>query len=318
MKKINKILGFFLAVVFLTTSCQDDTAEFGDIIAPSNVTMTANIVGVDASNPNGDGSGTVNFEAMADGAIAYRYDFGDGSKVVSAPSGKVTHRFSLTDLNTYSVTVMASGRGGITTTSSMNIDVFSSFEDVEAKDFLSGGAGNSKTWYWAADKNGNIGLGPNDVQAGGQHTFSDWFTAGPWWTDKLCMYDAEFVFTQSNDGEELTFEQLTEIAYTPGDYAGSIGVDGDTCHGLDVAPTLTGVKTVTFTPSSSIATKDGVNPKYRGTTINISDGGFMGWYVGETSSTLEIIEITDSILKVRVEEGPRAWYCYFQTEKPIQ
>lgn len=317
MKNIKYIIGVFLSSLLLFSSCQDDEGTFGDIIAPSNVTISAEIVGVDASNPNGDGTGFVNFEASADGAITYRFDFGDDSKVVSDPSGKVTHRFSLTDLNTYSVTVMASGRGGITSTTSMNVDVFSSFEDEEAKDFLTGGAGNSKTWYWAADKNGNIGLGPNDVQAGGQHTFSDWFTAGPWWTDKLCMYDAEFVFTQSGDGEEITFEQLKEIAYTPGDYAGSIGVDGDTCHGIDVAPTLTGVKTVTFSPSSSIATEDAVNPTYRGTTINISDGGFMCWYVGESSSTLEIIEITDSILKVRVEDGPRAWYCYFQTEKPV-
>ena len=36
------------------------------------------------------------------------------------------------------------------------------------------------------------------------------------------------------------------------------------------------------------------------------------------NSKFEIIEITDTTLKVRVEEGPRAWYCKYQTEKPVQ
>ncbi|MFI1744715.1 PKD domain-containing protein [Thalassobellus sediminis] len=318
MKNIKYIIGIFLSTLLLFSSCQDDEGTIGDIIAPSNVIMSAEIVGVDNSNPNGDGSGFVNFVASADGAITYRFDFGDNSKVIANNTGVVSHRFSLTGINTYSVTVMASGRAGITTTKTMNIDVFSSFEDEEAKDFLSGGAGNSKTWYWAADKSGNIGLGPNEVQAGGQHTFPDWFNAGPWWDDKLCMYDAEFVFTQSSDGEEITFEQLKEIAYVNGDYANILGIDGNICYGLDIAPTLVGVKNVSFTPSSSIATEDATNPSYRGTTINISDGGFMCWYVGESSSALEIIEITANTLKVRVEDGPRAWYCFFQTEKPIQ
>lgn len=302
--------------LLLITSCQDDEGVVGDIIAPSNVSMSYEIVGVDANNPNGDGTGLVNFTASADGAITYRYDFGDDTDVVVAPSGTVTHQFSLTGLNTYSVTVMASGIGGITTSESMNIDVFSSFEDQEAKDFLTGGAGSSKTWYWAADKPGNIGLGPNDVQANGEHTYDFWFRSNAWHSDKLCMYDAEFVFTQSADGK-VTFEQLKDIAYTPGDYAGSIGIDGDTCHGTDVAPSLDGIKNVSFSPSNSKATKDGTNPEYRGTTMNFSDNGFMCWYVGPSlSSKLEIITITANELYVRIEEGPRAWYCLYQTDNP--
>jgi len=315
MENIKFKLGVFLTLAMLFSSCQDDAGVVGDIVAPSNVNMTASIVGVDANNPNGDGSGLVNFTTTSNNAITYRYDFGDNTDVVVAPSGSVTHQFSLTGLNTYTVTVMASGIGGVTTTSSMNIDVFSSFEDEEAKQFLTGGAGNSKRWYWAADKPGNIGLGPNDVQAGGQHTFSEWFTSLAWHPDKLCMYDAEFVFTQSADGK-VTFEQLTDIAYTPDDFAASIGVAANTCHGTDVAPSLEGVKNVSFAPSNSNATIDG---DYRGTTINFSDGGFMCWYVG--LSSIEIIEITDSTLFVRMLDASNpalAWYCKYQTEKPVR
>lgn len=314
MKNLKYKLGLFLSLALLLfNGCQDDEGEIGDIIAPSNLTLNAVIVGVDSNNPNGDGSGLVHFSATSDGAITYRYDFGDNTDVAVSPSGELTHQFSLTGLNTYTVTVMASGIGGITTSYSMNIDVFSSFEDVEARDLLTGGPGSSKTWYWAADKPGNIGLGPNDVQSGGEHTFSQWFTSDAWHADKLCMYDAEFVFTQSADGK-VTFEQLTDIAYTPGDFAASIGVDGDTCHGLDVAPTLDGIKNVSFSPSNSNATEDGY---YRGTTINFSDGGFMSWYVG--ISSIEIISITESTLFVRMLDASNpalAWYCKYQTDNP--
>ncbi|GAA4942195.1 hypothetical protein GCM10023314_14110 [Algibacter agarivorans] len=315
MKTIKYYITFVLALITLM-SCEEDNYEVGDIIAPSNVKLTKEIVGEDSSNPGGDGSGLVHFTATADNAITYIYNFGDNTDAVAA-SGITSHRFSKVDTNTYTVTVIASGTGGSQSTSSINIDVYSSFDDQEAKTFLTGGAGNSKKWYWAADKDGNIGLGPNDVQADGSHTYSAWFNAGPWWEDKLCMYDAEFVYSQSADGD-VTFEQLTEIAYVNGDYANIISIDGNTCHGLEVAPGLTGVKTVTLSPSSSIATEDAKDPAYRGTTINISDGGFMCWYNGESSGTLEIIEITNSTLKVRVEDGPRAWYCFFQTEKPVQ
>jgi hypothetical protein len=312
MKNIKYKIGIFLSLTLLFSSCQDDDGEVGTIIAPSNITISHEIVGADASNPNGDGTGVVNFTASSNDAITYRYDFGDNTDIVVAPTGEVTHRFSLTGLNTYSVTVLASGIAGITSASTINIDVYSSFEDQEAKDFLSGGAGNNKTWYWAADVPGNIGLGPNTVQAGGEHTWSQWFTSSAWHSDKLCMYDAEFVFSQASNGD-LTFEQLTDIAYTPGDYAASVGVAGESCHDNGVFPNLDGVKNVSFSPSSSIATLDG---EYRGTTISFSDGGFMCWWVG--SSKMEIITITDSSLFVRIEEGPRAWYIKFQTTKAVQ
>lgn len=309
MKNLKFVFTLFLMIVFLY-SCQDEDQEFGDIIAPTNVQISAEIVGQDAANPNGDGSGLVHFTGSGDGAITYRYDFGDGSDAVSAPLGEASHVFALTGVNTYTVTILASGRGGITTSKSINIDVFSSFEDQEAKDFLSGGAGLSKTWYWAADKPQNIGLGPDEVMAGGEHTFNAWFQSLAWHPDKLCMYDAEMVFTQSAEGD-LTFEQTVGDAYIPGTFSGILGVDGDTCHGTDVVPSLGGVKNVQLVPSNSIATIDG---GYRGTTINFSDGGFMSWYVA--SSSFEIIEITADRLHVRVTEPGFAWYCIFQTDNP--
>ena len=64
MKK-NKYLIFALFVGLLINSCQKEDYEFGQVIAPKNITITAELVGKDATNPFGDGTGTVNFTVSA-------------------------------------------------------------------------------------------------------------------------------------------------------------------------------------------------------------------------------------------------------------
>lgn len=312
MKSLKILFTIFFFMVFLF-GCQEDDYEVGDLIAPTNINITPVIIGADLNNPNGDGSGMVEFTATADNAISFQYLI-NGERIL-APEGKGSYVFAELNTNTYTVTAVAYGVGGISSSKSINIDVFSSFEDQVAKNLLSGGIGNSKTWYWAADKPGNIGLGPNTVQSGGEHTWSQWFTSTAWHADKLCMYDAEFVFSQPTEGE-LLYEQTKGLAYTPGDFAASIGVAGESCYGADIVPALNGVKQVTMIPSSSIATIDG---NYRGTTMSISDNGFMSWYVGV--SKLEIIKLTADALFIRITDSANpanAWYCKYQTAKPVQ
>lgn len=300
-----------LGTLLMFAACEQDNYELGELITPTNVDVTFEIVGVDGDNPYGDGSGVVNFAASATNNITFNYLFGDGKDNKIAADGTISHQFSENGVNTYSVTVLAVGTGGISSSKTVQIEVLSTFSDDDALEYLTGGS--SKKWYWAADQPGNIGLGPNDkTYPGGEHTFAFWFSANPWHADKLCMYDAEFVFAKTNNG--LTFEQTEGLAYVPGTYAGKLGVEGDACYGPDVIPSLEGVKNVSFIPSSSIATVDG---GYRGTTMSFSDGGFMCWYVG--TSTFEIIQVTDNVLKVRVEEdGTNAWYCNFTTVRPVQ
>ena len=96
---------------------------FGDITAPSNIQIAVDIEGADAANPNGDGSGVVNFTATADNAISYQYVY-NGART-SAPSGMQSYNFAVLGLNTYSITVIAYGTGGAS--SSRTIDVRSTF-----------------------------------------------------------------------------------------------------------------------------------------------------------------------------------------------
>ncbi len=312
MKNLSQYISVILiGLLVIISSCQKDDYEMGDLISPTNVTITYEIVGVDAENPNGDGSGLVYFTATADNAITYNFSFGDGKNNETAADGKITHQFSINGVNTYNVSVSAVGTGGITSTKSDKVEVFSNFIDEEALEFLTGGS--SKTWYWAADQPGHAGMGTQAEDYGNlDYTFASWWSIGPWDSDKACMYEAELVFTKTDNG--LTYEQTTGMAFIPGTYAGKIGVEGDVCHGEDVATDLYGIKNVLFSPSSSRASIDG---GYRGTTINLSDGGFFCWWVG--TSEYDIIEITDNILRVRIkEDNETAWYHIFTSVKPIQ
>lgn len=318
MKNLRYLFASLLFIAFV--ACQDDDASFGNVVAPSNVTITAEIVGQDADNPYGDGSGFVNFTATADNEITYQFNFGDDRSGVS-PSGEIQHRFTNVGVNAYTVVVNAVGAGGVLSSATIDIEVYSSFTDVEAENFLAGdNVGDSKTWYWAANLPLHVGLGPvEDDYGNGEFAYEAWWNGiQPFDPEKSCMYTNEFVFSRTNDG--ITFEQTVGPAFVPGAYASVIGVDGDVCHGDDVIPDMFGVKNVSFLPSTSLAALEGSynEQPYRQTSFEISDGGFMGWYAG--SVTYDIISISDTELHVRFiqEGGGFAWYAKYQTQNPYE
>lgn len=309
MKYFSHIAAVMITAMMLTAVGCQKTYELGELTTPTNLKLTYEIVGADEENPNGDGSGLVNFTATADHAITFNFDFGDGKDSEMAPDGKITHQFTSTGLNNYDVKVSAVGTGGMSTATTAKLEVFSNFSDEEAIAFLTGGG--TKSWFWAADQRGHAGLGPNDQPYdNGEHTFDAWWSAGAWEKQETTLYQCEFIFKL--DGNKVTFEQLnpTGTAFIQGIYSEQLGLGPEGSYPWPID----GIKTVTFSPSSSIATIDG---GYRGTSFNISDEGFMGWYVG--SSEYEIIEITENILKVRIEQANEplfAWYHIFTTEKP--
>ncbi|MDY0779516.1 glycoside hydrolase family 16 protein [Tenacibaculum sp. IB213877] len=330
MKKSIYSLIILIITASFIKSCQKNDYEVGDIVVPKNVSITAEVLGVDENNPHGDGSGFVVFKATADNEINFQFDFGDGKREV-APSGVIKHRYTKVGINTFSVIVNATGTGGVGSSSSIEVTVYSSFSDVEAESFLTGAQTtvedgelvidqnqlpSFKKWYWQADKSLHVGLGP--VEGDGFDFEAWWSGIGPWDEEKACMYDNEFVFTRTAEG--VTFEQTVGPAFVPGTYAGKIGVDGDQCHDETVAINMFGVKDVTITPSESTAALEGQynGSPYRQTSFEISDGGFMGWYVG--ASTYDIISITNDELIVRIVESGNdfAWYHKFTSTKPSQ
>ena len=84
----------FLAIGLLLIGCEEENYEFGDLISPSNLQVESIIVGADADNPYGNGTGQVIFRATAQDAITYKYVF--GSESTMAPNGEKSYNFSKT------------------------------------------------------------------------------------------------------------------------------------------------------------------------------------------------------------------------------
>jgi hypothetical protein len=140
MKNIKNILYIGLVVLIFSSlfSCQKEDQEFGAIITPTNLVINFEVVGQDSANPNGDGTGTVNFTAAADDAISYRFNYGDNTGNIVAPAGENSHRFNQAGTNSFVVTLVATGRGGVSSSTSVTLDVFSDFNPIEIKNFLTG------------------------------------------------------------------------------------------------------------------------------------------------------------------------------------
>lgn len=279
--------------------CQEDDQTFGAVVSPSNLTIEAVIQDVSSENPYGAGSGLVDFVAHADNAISYKFVFGDNTTAV-VPSGETTHGFALTGVNEYVVTVIASGTGGASTTATVNLTVFSAFEDPESTQALTGGS--SKTWYIAKALPGHLGLGPTST------TTQDWYSAGP--NEKgECFYNDEFTFTLQSDGSITFVQDNMGETFVNVSYLEMLGASGgeDTCISLDTS----GVRNVTLSGATS-----GISES-TGTQMTLADGGFMGYFVNQNS--YEIMEITNTYMYVRFIMAPPgdtgiAWYMKFTTD----
>lgn len=315
MKKFNKFI-VLIASFLLLVSCQEEDKTFGDLSAPTNLNVEVQIQGMDSANPYGDGTGIVQFTTTADNAISYKYIFSDGTSQ-NAPSGIFEKRFTQTGVNVYGITVLAYGRGGVTTMTTLNVEVRSDFTDDEAVHFLTGGA--HKNWYWSASEPGHLGVGPNSTDPT-QNYYPFWYQAAPW--EKAgspassCLYENVLKF--SLEGNLLKYEldnggnTFFNAAFNS--VVGASSPD-DGCYALDVS----GVKTVSLSPSTSNVVANNIPNQTRGTMMNFSDNGFMGYYIGQSS--YEIISITENRMVVRAVMGGNdalAWYHTFTTINPVQ
>ena len=310
----------YLVSVFLGLlifGCQEEDAEFGEIKAPSNITIITEIVGQDADNPNGDGSGFVNIKATADNASGYTINYGDGTDGV-VPSGEITKRYSQVGLNSYTIVVNALGTGGLSTTVTTEVEVFSSFDDLEAKVLLSGGIGNSKVWFLAASEPGHLGVGGTIEISADAFWFPSFYAAQPF--EKCgaeisdCLCDDEFTFSlDANEQLSMVLDNNGQTFFNAGhvDAGGGSDAGEDVCLDFDTS----GTSIVSLSPTAfdwSLVPDPDFNG--RGTTMNLSGDKFMGYYVG--SSTYEIISVTNSSLYVRTIDAKNPvlyWYHKFTT-----
>lgn len=310
MKNIYKLSFLMLFSLAAFYSCQEDDQEFGEVAAPTNLTLDATVLNTSDEFPNGDGSGLVDFEANAEGAITYEYFYGDNTSEV-VPSGDVEYGFKNTGTHEYVVTVVAKGTGGASTSTSINVTVFSAFEDLETYSMLTGynfdnppsGGNSEKKWVIAKNLNGHLGVGPVETST------PDYYSAPPLDKNSVgCFYNDTITFSGNGSLIEFKHNNVGETFFNV-DFLSVGGGSGgeDQCLGFDTS----GTKTVNLSSASSNVPED----QTTGTQMIISDEGFMSYYIG--TSTYEFLEITDDYMHIRAIPGSNptlAWYIKFTTE----
>jgi len=265
----NYIIMSFLGIALLLSGCQDDDQQFGERIAPSNISLDVEIVGADDQNPNGDGSGVVIFNAKADNAISYQFVYGSNKK--NAPSGSTSFIFSTLGVNTYTVTVIASGVGGISTSTTVDVEVLATYEPpVELIEKLVGDG--NRRWRVKSSTPGHFGLGP----VGGQ-VVSEWYGAQPNEKSGVGMYDDAYIFKP--DGT-FTFITDTTNDENGNDPSGTVfgrdgqinelGGSGGTPNGADIE----NLPYEDFDATWQLIAPGGTE------TISLSGIGFIGYYTG--------------------------------------
>jgi len=196
MRKINKIL-FPLLLILIIGGCQEDEPELDAIAIPTNLLVNANVAS--------DQSGNVAVTPSADNAFTFNVIFTPGAEPVVVTPGQVANfRFTQSGQYTAPITVVAFGRGGASSSTTIEIEL-----DVRLKisaDVLAqiaggdGTAASTKRWVWDQNVGGHFGVGPltND--------FPEFFSAGPSQLNP-CLYDDVLVFGHDgNDNYSFTLE----------------------------------------------------------------------------------------------------------------
>ncbi len=225
--KIKSLTIISLAVLIVIGSCKKEDYSFGEIKAASNLTLTTSIAGVDATNPNGNGTGNVLITSSANNALTYNIDFGDGvTKVV--PSGSLTYKYSTPGTNTYIITANVIGTGGFISTISKKITVFVAFEiPTYIVTALTGGS--SKIWITDKDAPGHFGVGPNDAYS------SIWYAATPN-SREACAYDDEISFSKDVNNRISMAINNKGTSFSIGASSAFYGFSGgDGCYAVNTA-----------------------------------------------------------------------------------
>lgn len=146
---MTKLTFLFVFIVFAALACTKPDNSGGDII-PSNLTLNATV--------SSDSSGSVLFTAAATDAVAYTFDFGNGSTEVTA-TGIVTYHYIASGIYTVKVTAQSSTAKKISESIVINVAVAQGL--VWSDDFDSPGPPNSSKWGYDL---GAGGWGNNEAQ----------------------------------------------------------------------------------------------------------------------------------------------------------
>lgn len=302
MKNIKYILTFLLiGIVF--TNCTEEKYQLGELKSPSNVAVAISVAGKTTANPNGDGSGDVTFTISGDNILASKIDFNanDAVDLVLVDGGKITKKYTTLGLNTYTVTVIAYGPGGTSTTITADVTVRSNFTPNPA---IVTALTNNASKTWVVDKSvaGHFGVGPWT----GSVT-PEWWSANV--NEKVAtangFYTATFTFTKASSTSYTLQVACPDGAFTKtGTLTTLPGIPASGAEGC--YPYSGGTGAFSFVPSSTgIAT---ATPSTQTSILLSGVDTFIGY--GALQKEYEIMVISANYMYLRVQgtETGNAWY----------
>lgn len=149
---------YLIVCGYILFSCSSSNGN-ETIIKPTNLTVSAEIVGTNTSNPNGNGSGTVNFTISATNATSYKILLENG-ETRDVTNGNFTYTYTTAGTNTFVVYVSAYNSGNFISTSK-SITVFVAPTLVWSDEFNVDGAPDSSKWGYDL---GAGGWGNNEAE----------------------------------------------------------------------------------------------------------------------------------------------------------
>ena len=289
--KIKSSFLVLLAAMLAMVACDKKEYSFGELKAPSNLTISTSIIGSDATNPNGNGTGKVFINTSATDKISYKINFGDGN-ISIVYSDTLTYKYTNPGVNEYTITINAIGTGGIVSTISKKVKVFVAFKiPTNILEALTNNA--SKTWITDNETPGHFGVGPADGFG------STWYAATPNQRDPEA-YNDEITFSKddlNNIYMNVDNKGLSFLIGAATSFYGFSGGDGN------FAVNTGGKKKLAFMGATSASTS-AVSTRIQ---FTVPGNGIINFGTGGV--TYEILEISATQLFIRnIGADGNAWY----------
>ncbi|WP_242927559.1 PKD domain-containing protein [Pontibacter vulgaris] len=260
----------YLAMALMATlfaACTPDEMDGG--LAPEPQSDIVQFTATSTTN----NANIITFTNQTPGAFKAIWDFGNGT---TAEGNQVNGSFPVEGSYTVRLTIFTKG-GYASNTKTISIaETNVSMLNREDYNFLTGGAdaANGKTWVIEKDAKGHLGVG----DATAPNPSANWWAAGANEKAGVGLYDDEmnfklqgFSYTYNNNGD----------TYSNKDYASGIG---GTNASSDV--------TVNYTPPTNMSWS--ITEENGKKFLTISNGGFIGYYVGE--SKYQILALSENEL----------------------
>ena len=289
--KIPKLLAILFTVIAFS-ACKKAEYNIGDIVAPTNLVLTATVVGTDAANPFGNGTGKVDIVIKSDNALSYKIDFGDGNAPQMVPSGVITYKYGAPGTAEYNITVNAIGTAGSTSTITKKVKVFVNFT-IPANILSDLTGGSSKVWQTDRNTGGHFGVGA------ASEFFPNYYSAGPN-TREACAYDDDITFSKdANDNVSMSIDNKG-ASFSIGAATPFYGVSGgDGCYGISTG----GIRRLTFMDATTASTP----AQSTRIQFTVPGNGIINFGTGGT--TYEILSISATQIHLRnIGSDGNSWY----------